>query len=570
MLAEITIKDFAIIDEVSLSFNDGLTVLTGETGAGKSIIIDAIQLLAGARASVEFVRHESEKANIEGIFFIDDADHDVYNVLNHFDLPYDDEGSIVLQRQITSKGKSICRVNGKLITLAILKEIGQTIIDIHSQHETQSLMQSDQHIELLDEFDQQALAEAKESYLHIYEDYLRLKRRFKDLSENEQEIAQRMDLLRFQYNELKEAQLQSNEDEQLEEERHQLSNFEKVYENLQTAYYSLYGEHKGLDFLSHAMTSLEQLEDVNDTYSQLSEQLKNHYYAIEEISFQLRNDLDELEFQPERLNEIEKRLHEINRLKRKYGKDVNDMLHLMASMEEELEQLENKDTHLQALENQIADVEKDVLMEAEQIHELRKQISEDLSHSIHEELKDLYLEKSKFNVAFKTLSGDIKYHNNHIALNKNGMDHIQFMISTNPGEPEKPLQKVASGGEISRIMLALKSIFSEHQHMTSVIFDEVDTGVSGRVAQAIAQKIHRISRHSQVLCITHLPQVAAIADHHLLIEKSQDDHQTKTFVRKLDQDESVIELSRMISGTEITETTKQHAEELIEQAKSVK
>lgn len=567
MLAEINIENFAIIDEISLTFQDGLTVLTGETGAGKSIIIDAIQLLAGARASVEFVRHEADQANLEGIFFIDDSNHPVYNVMKQFDLPIDEEGSIILQRQITSKGKSICRVNGKLITLGILKEIGQSLIDIHSQHETQSLMQPEKHIELLDHYKVEKISQAKESYLKLFYDYERLLKRFKELSENEQEIAQRIDLIKFQLNELHEAGLELDEDDRLEEERQQLANFERIFDSLQSTYYALYGESKGLDYLSHAMTSLEQLEDVNDTYKHLSEQLKSNYYVIEELSFEIRNHLDQLEFQPERLNEIEKRLHEINRLKRKYGKGVNELLELMAKMEEELEQLENKDTHIQALENQIKEVEKDTLMEAEQLHQVRKEISDELCAAIHQELKDLYLDKSQFNVSFDTFTGHIHWKDQSIKLTKNGLDQVQFMISTNPGEPLKPLQKVASGGEISRIMLALKRIFAEHQNMTSVILDEVDTGVSGRVAQAIAQKIHQISNESQVLCITHLPQVAAMADHHLLIEKNQKQNRTTTSVIKLNREQSVLEISRMMSGTEITDTTLQHAEELIEQAK---
>ncbi len=505
MLAEINIKNFAIIDEISLSFKDGLTVLTGETGAGKSIIIDAIQLLAGARASVEFVRHEADRANLEGIFFIEDDQHQVYNVIRQFDIPLDDEGSIILQRQITSKGKSICKVNGKLITLGILKEVGQALIDIHSQHETQSLMQPEQHIKLLDEYQHEKLTQVKESYLILFNDYERLLRRYKDLSENEQEIAQRIDLIKFQYNELTEAELEIDEDSQLEDERQQLANFERVFENLQTTYYALYGENKGLDFLSHAMTSLEQLEDVSESFKNLSEHLKNHYYAIEELSFDLRNQLDQLEFQPERLNEIEKRLHEINRLKRKYGKDVNELLELMAKMEEELEQLENKDTHLHSLEQQINEVEKDTLIEAEQLHEVRKQISENLKQAIHAELKDLYLDKAQFDVQFNTIEGHINWRGQTIKLSKNGLDQIQFMISTNPGEPLKPMQKVASGGEISRIMLALKSIFAEHQNMTSVIFDEVDTGVSGRVAQSIAEKFikYQMTLKCYVLPIYH-------------------------------------------------------------------
>ncbi|MGM8214068.1 DNA repair protein RecN [Bacillaceae bacterium W0354] len=570
MLAQITIKDFAIIDEITIDFQAGLTVLTGETGAGKSIIIDAIQLLAGARASVEFIRHHSDQASIEGIFFIDDSKHEVYQILNQFDIPFDEEGSILLQRLITSKGKSICRVNGKLVTLAILKEIGQNLIDIHSQHETQVLMQSDHHIDLLDQFQLDKITLTKKAYLETYNQLLNLQKRFKQLSENEKEYSERFDLLTFQLNELQNANLEIGEDEQLEKERQRLMNFERLHDNLQTAYYSLHGENKGLDFLSHAMSSLESIEDVDNSILQLSEQLKSNFYTLEELSYDLRNHLEGLEFDPNRLEEVESRLHELTRLKRKYGKEIDELIDLMIKMEEELEQLENKETHLETLEKEIVHLEKDALVEAENLHNIRKEIALNLKKAIKSELSDLYLEKAVFDIDFSTTGGDVKWKDQMIKLHRNGFDHIQFMISTNPGEPVKPLHKVASGGEISRIMLALKRIFSEQQKMTSVIFDEVDTGVSGRVAQSIAQKISEISSQSQVLCITHLPQVAAIADQHLLIEKLEYAGRTKTKVTKLSKEQSVEEIGRMISGMDLTETTRKHALELINQAKSVK
>ncbi|MDQ0158578.1 DNA repair protein RecN [Alkalibacillus salilacus] len=572
MLAQITIKDFAIIDEVSLTFDDGLTVLTGETGAGKSIIIDAIQLLAGARASVEYVRHQAEQALIEGLFFIDSRSDSVQNLLEQFDVPVDyDEGSVVVERRITAKGKSICKVNGKLITLAVLKEIGRQLIDIHSQHETQSLMNPDSHINLLDNFAPNRLQQTKEHYKELYDELQSLRRKYDELSHNEQEVVQRIDLLTFQWQELNEANLEPKEDEQLEEERRQLMNYERIYEGLNTAYESLAAESHALDYLGHAMTALESLEDVNDEFKQLSQQLKTSYYSLEELSHDLRNRVDDLEFQPGRLDEIETRLFELNRLKRKYGLELNELMTRMAEMEEELEQLQNKDTHLQSLEKEIHEVQKDALTEAEHLHKLRQEIANDLSKAIQYELKDLYLEKAQFDVSFSTQSGPVAWRDQNIKLMKQGLDLVQFLITTNPGEPLKPLHKVASGGEISRIMLAIKSILSQHQGITSVIFDEVDTGVSGRVAQAIAQKIHGVSSQSQVLCITHLPQVASMADHHYLIEKDITEKGfTNTSVQKLDQQETIDEVGRMISGGELTETTTQHAEELIKQAASLK
>ncbi|MDV2580939.1 DNA repair protein RecN [Alkalibacillus haloalkaliphilus] len=572
MLAQLSIKNFAIIDEISLSFNEGLTVLTGETGAGKSIIIDAIQLLAGARASVEFVRHNADQASIEGLFFIDDDQHMAYKVLEQFEIPVDeDEGSVVIERRITSKGKSICKVNGKLITLAVLKELGAHLIDIHSQHETQSLMNPERHIELLDFFDRDGLDQTKEHYHELYNHLQSLKKKYEELSNNEQEIAQRIDLLKFQHNELSEAQLQLGEDDQLEEERSHLMNYERIFEGLNTTYQSLSAENHAMDFLGHAMSALEQLEDVDHDFEELSKQLKANYYSLEELSFDLRNRLDQLEFQPNRLDEIETRLFEINRLKRKYGKEVNELMTHMAQMEEELEQLENKDSHLQSLEHEIKEAEKDALTEAEHLHKLRKEIAEKLILAIQHELQDLYLEKAQFDVEFNTHKGEVNWRDRHVRLLRQGLDVIQFLITTNPGEPVKPLHKVASGGEISRIMLAIKSILSQHQGITSVIFDEVDTGVSGRVAQAIAQKIHRISNESQVLCITHLPQVAAMADHHYLIQKDVSEKgYTNTSVHPLTANETVEEVGRMISGNEVTETTTSHAKELIEQAEVMK
>lgn len=571
MLGQLSIKDFAIIDEITLDFKDGLTVLTGETGAGKSIIIDAIQLLAGARASVEFVRHNQDQARIEGLFFIDDEKHEVYDVLSHFHLPIDEEGNIILERYITAKGKSICRVNHKLVTLAILKEVGSKLIDIHSQHETQSLMNPEQHIELMDQFDAKKITSSKNDYLMIFNELKKAKERMKELSESEHKTNERLDLLTFQLSELQEAQLEPNEDVQLEKERNQLANYERIFDGLQTAYGSLYGENRGLDFLSNAMNALEQIEDVDDQLQKISEQMKSHYFALEELSFDIRHELDQMEFHPDRLNEIESRLFELNRLRRKYNKDLEGLMSHMAKMEEELEQLQHRETHLQSYEKQIDELTKDALIEAEQLHTLRKKISVDLTKEIQQELKDLYLEKAVFEVDFTQPSGDVNWKDKSIRLTHEGFDQVQFKISTNPGEPLKPLHKVASGGEISRIMLALKRIFSKHQGITSVIFDEVDTGVSGRVAQAIAQKIVDISKGSQVLCISHLPQVAAMADQHYRIEKIQKNGEsTRTTVNLLTDEQAIEEIGRMISGETMTESTKQHAKELIEQSIQLK
>ncbi|MEW9674580.1 DNA repair protein RecN [Lentibacillus sp. L22] len=568
MLTELSIQDFAIIDHISLTFQEGLTVLTGETGAGKSIIIDAIQLLAGGRGSVEFVRHGTKKAQIEGLFTIENPDHPIYNCGKQYGIDIQDE-MVVLHRTITASGKSICRVNGKLVTLAILKEFGKTLIDIHSQHETQSLMDPDSHIRLLDMYDPEAISQAKTTYLQLYEKLQTLKKRYQSLSENEQETAHRLDLLQFQMDELEKAELQPNEDETLEEERAGLANFERIYHGLQDAYNALYGEQKGLEWLSMASQSLQENQAYDNFVAEKAEELSNHYYMIEELTVALRNYSETLQYNPERLNELEARLNEINRLKKKYGPTVNDILEYMANIEEELEQLTNKDSHLVQLADEINELEQDAYLEAKQLHDIRKLAAKQLTEAIHRELAGLYLEKASFAVAFDA-NNDETNPVKQPRLSENGYDHVRFLISTNPGEPLKDTTKVASGGELSRIMLAIKTIFAKHQGVTSVIFDEVDTGVSGRVAQAIAEKIFRISTDSQVLCITHLPQVAAMADTHQLIEKHADNNRTVTAVTELTTKQKTDELSRMITGTKLTDTAKEHAKELLDLAESFK
>lgn len=568
MLTELSIRDFAIIDQISITFNEGLTVLTGETGAGKSIIIDAVQLLAGGRGSVEFVRHGAKKAEIEGLFTLDRKEHPIYQVGRDFGIEISDE-QVVLQRTITSNGKSICRVNSKLVTLGILREFGKTLIDIHSQHETQSLMDPESHLELLDLYDPEAMKPTKKEYSYLYERLSSLKTRYKELSENEQEMAHRLDLLEFQLQELEQANLEPNEDTALEEERMSLANFEKIYTALQDAYNALYGEQKGLEWVNTARTALDVSSNFDSFISDKAEEISNHYYALEELTYSLRNYSESQQYNPERLNEVESRLNEINRLKKKYGPTVNDILHYMAKIEEEMEEITNKDSHLAKLSEQIEEVKKDAYLEAKQLHDMRVENANALMDEIKNELKDLYLEKATFSISFQQTNHDEAGFDEQ-KLHKNGFDRVRFLISTNAGEPLKDLHKVASGGELSRIMLALKKIFAKHQGVTSVIFDEVDTGVSGRVAQAIAEKIYQISSSSQVLCITHLPQVAAMADTHKLIEKVESNNRTATKVEELTTDQQVVELSRMITGTQLTETAKDHAKELLDMALTFK
>jgi DNA repair protein RecN (Recombination protein N) len=559
MLSELSITNFAIIESLSISFEKGLTVLTGETGAGKSIIIDAIHLLVGGRGSSDFVRHGEDRAEIEGLFLLENAST-VYDKAQELGIKIEDD-MVVLRREITKSGKSVCRINGKLVTIAILREMGGSLVDIHGQHEHQELMDETKHLSLLDQFGSKQITKSLSEYEQIYAKYEQAIRKLKSLNDNEQQMAQRVDLYQFQLNEIVQAQLQLDEDEKLIDEKKQLSNFERIFESVQTSYNALKDEQKGLDWISLVMGEMETAAELNPEYKDMAEAVSNSYYMLEEVAGSLRSQLDNLEYDPQRINEIEARLNEINGLKRKYGQTISGILEYGAKIEEELETLLNKETHIDQLKKEILSLKKDLIIEGNELTSLRKKLAGDLTDAIHNELKQLYMQKTVF---------EVKINSGETFISKLGMDEIEFYLSTNPGEPLKPLSKIASGGELSRIMLALKSIFSKHREITSIIFDEVDTGVSGRVAQAIAEKIHKVSTDSQVLCISHLPQVAAMADTHLYIEKETQDGRTKTKVKDLDHEGKIKEIGRMISGVEITDITKKHAQELLETANVMK
>nr|WP_295972323.1 DNA repair protein RecN [uncultured Bacillus sp.] len=559
MLSELSIKNFAIIETLSISLEKGLTVLTGETGAGKSIIIDAIHLLVGGRGSSDFVRYGEDRAVIEGLFLLQKTTHPIFEKAQELGIEIEDD-MIVLRRDIYKSGKSVCRINGKLVTISILREIGGTLVDIHGQHEHQELMDETKHLSLLDQFGKEKVAYALKEYAAVYRSYEKTLKKLKSLNENEQQMAHRLDLIQFQLSEIQAADLKLNEDEELLEGKKRLSNFERIHESVQLSYNGLQGEQKGLDWLGLVMNNLEEASALNPDYKELAEAVSNSYYILEDAAHTLRSELDQLEFDPQRLNAIEERLNEINQLKRKYGSSISSILEYGAKIEEEIETLQNKEIHIDQLHKELISLKQDLMVEGMELTNVRKYFAKELTKAIHRELKELYMQKTVFEVRFAPLE----------TFFANGMDQVEFYLTANPGEPLKPLSKIASGGELSRIMLALKSIFSKHQEVTSIIFDEVDTGVSGRVAQAIAEKIRKVSIDSQVLCISHLPQVAAMADTHLYIAKSTKDGRTKTTVKPLTEEEKVKEIGRMISGAEITDLTKEHARELLQLAHDMK
>lgn len=555
MLKELSIRNFAIIDDLTVSFSEGLTVLTGETGAGKSIIIDAVNILAGGRGSTEFIRHGEKKAELGGLFEVTSDHHPIYLKLEQHGIEAE-EGTIILRRDLNDSGKSICRVNGKLVPLSVLREIGGSLIDIHGQHENQELMDEKFHIHLLDHFAQHDLKDLKAEYDEAYETYRQLKREFAEISIDEQRAAQRIDLYQFQIQELEQAALSVDEEEALSEERIRLMNFHKIFERANMAYEAISGEGNGLDYIGNAMNALEDIVRLDTMFKESSESVTSSFYALQDAAYQVKNALDDLEYDAERLNEVEQRLALYQNMKRKYGTTVEEILAYYEKIEEELSQLLNRDEAMQQNEQLIARMETDLNKLAVELTKIRKQNALQLSEAIMNELRMLHMEKAQFIVNFE----ELRHFDAH------GKDYVAFYISTNVGEPPKSLPKVASGGELSRMMLALKTIFSSANGITSIIFDEVDTGVSGRVAQAIAEKIAAISINSQVLCISHLPQVAAMADHQYYIKKQVEHDRTFTTITEMERDERIEEISRMMSGAEITDLTLQHASELLQMA----
>lgn len=557
MLQELTIKDFAIIQDLNLSFNRGMTVLTGETGAGKSIIIDAVGLLAGGRGSSEFIRHGATKCVLEALFSLE-GNATTYKLLKDYDID-SEEDNVIIQRDIHRSGKNVCRINGRLVTIATLRLIGESIIDIHGQNEHQELMNPERHLNMLDHFGDQKLIQLKKNYQETYADYKKVKKAYDKWQNGEQALAQRLDMLQYQTNEIEMAELLDGEEEELLEEKNLLANYQKIMSALSISYDTLQGDEvNGIDLIGNAMTEMSSLEEIDEKYKVLSEAISSSYFQLQEAASDILREMDQTAYDEDRLNEIEKRLESIKQLKRKYGDSITEIKAYYEKIAAELNQIMNRENHLTNMTKELSHLSKELIKRGSELSEKRRVVAKKIEQAIHEQLKELYMEKVVFEVQFFKPIQDFASEIAH----ESGFDEVEFYIATNMGEPLKPLARVASGGELSRMMLAMKTIFSKSQGITSIIFDEVDTGVSGRVAQAIANKIYMVAVHSQVLCITHLPQVAAMADNHLYISKSVENDRTKTHVNSLVSLEKIEEIARMLAGTEITKLTLEHAKEL--------
>lgn len=557
VLLELHIHNFAIIEDISLEFHNGMTVLTGETGAGKSIIIDAVSLLAGGRGSADFVRHGTNKCTLEGHFTMPKSNA-LLELLEEESIE-SDPNQLVIQREIYQNGRSVCRVNGSVVTINSLKVIGSYLIDIHGQNEHQELMQNENHIHLLDHYGSESLRTLFEDYSKTYGEYRFTLRQFNDWQDKEQELAQKIDILRFQTDEIEEANLIIGEEEELEEEERRLTNFQNITEALTLSYQALQdGEPSALEMVGKAMDEMKNVADVDQSLKDISETLTNSFYILQELATDVFNELDRQEYDENRLNEIASRLNLIQQLKRKYGSSIQEILDFYEESIEELTLIQGGAKSKTELLEKLEKLKKELVSKGKKLSTNRRKVAKSLETSIHEQLQGLYMDKVIFVVEFKNELDEMSAINS----TRYGLDEIEFYISTNPGEPLKPLTRIASGGELSRMMLAMKSIFARSQGVTSIIFDEIDTGVSGRVAQSIAEKIYSISTHSQVLCITHLPQVAAIANNHLYVKKATFEDRTTTEANILTENERVEEIARMLSGSETTKAAIQAAKEL--------
>lgn len=554
MLQTLSIKQFAIIDELEIQFSDGLTVLSGETGSGKSIIIDAIGQLIGMRASSDYVRHGEKKAIIEGIFDIDNS-KDAIHVLQDLNIDID-EDFLLVKREIFSSGKSICRINNQTITLQDLRKVMQELLDIHGQHETQSLLKQKYHLQLLDDYAGDQYSDLLSQYHDVFNRYKSKRKELEELESADQALLQRLDLMKFQLEELTEASLKEGEVDQLETDIKRIQNSEKLSLALNNAHMTLTDENAITDRLYELSNFLNEINDiVPDKYVKLKEEVDQFYYTLEDAKHELYDEMTNTEFDEQVLNELESRMNLLNNLKRKYGKDVSELIAYQGKLENEINKIENYEQSTSQLREEINDLYKQVIKVGKSLSAERRKVARELRDHIVSEIQNLQMKDANLEISFKPLDEP----------NIEGIEFVEFLISPNKGEPLKSLNKIASGGELSRIMLALKSIFVQSRGQTAILFDEVDSGVSGQAAQKMAEKMRDIAKYIQVICISHLPQVATMSDHHLLISKHTTEDRTTTQVKELENDDRIDEVARMISGASVTDLTRENAKEMIAQ-----
>lgn len=537
MINSLHIKNIGIIDDICIDFNEGFNVLTGETGAGKTLIIDSLQILAGGRFSKEMIRSGEEISFVEAsIYFPNDI--------------YDDD-NIIVSREINVSGKNLCKINGRLVSVSELKEFMKKVIDIHGQNDNQSILDEETHIELLDGFAKKEIDEPKALYSSLYEKYMNIKKELDRNYGDDIERQRKLDLLNYQFSEIEDAELKEGEEDELLEKKKLISSSEKISQALDYAKENLSGT--SLDSLTESIRAMEKIEEFSPKYKEVLERLRSSYYELEEASRDVETFADSVEFNEEELDEIEKRLDIIKSLKRKYGNSIEEILKYKNEVEKQIYEITNLDSYIHDLKKKQAAIVEELYEAAKKLHSVREKYSKDLSNKINKELKELEMKNAKFSV-------NIIFDEDKI-FKSDGLDTVEFMISTNIGEDEKKLTKIASGGEMSRFMLAIKNVLADVDKIPVLIFDEIDTGISGVAAKVTGEKIKKISKHHQVLCVTHLASIAAKGDYNYFISKKVENGKTKTQVELLDEEKTLREIARISSGN-ITEISIKLAKEL--------
>ncbi len=553
MLQNLHVKNLALIDETEVEFSEGLNILTGETGAGKSIIIGSINLALGQRVPKEMLKDNGDPAFVELIFSVDDEK--VREKLREFDIDAEDD-TVILSRKITS-GKAVARINGEAVSASILKEVASLLIDIHGQHEHQSLLSKKKHLDILDAYAKLELGEKKQKLSEIFWAYKKCKEEWEHSNIDAEERSRELSFLEFEIKEIEDAQLKIGEDEELEEEFKRYSNGRKIIEAVGYAKEAVDGQGESAsELISRALREISSVSVYDKKVEELEEQLVEVENLLHDFNRELSGYISDADFDEENFYNIEKRLDVINHLKSKYGNTIEQILSAYDEKCQRVNVLNDYDEYLRKLEQDLSVKEREVRVLSEEISAIRKENATVLCKAITEALKDLNF----LDVVFEMEFGE------HTAFSANGIDDPEFLISTNPGEPIKPLGKVASGGELSRIMLAIKTVMADADEIESLIFDEIDSGISGRTAQMVAEKMNVLGRKHQVICITHLPQIAAMADAHYLIEKKVENNETRSDIYRLKEEDSVLELARMLGGVEITDAVVHNAKEMKELA----
>ena len=537
MISTLHIKNIGIIDDLSIDLNEGLNVLTGETGAGKTLIIDSLGIISGGRFSKEMIRKGETNSFVEICMYEPENENSI-------------DGNIIVSREINSNGKNMCKINGRMVTVNELKNFMSKFIEIHGQNDNQSLLDNKFHLKYLDGFIGDKIIDIKKQYREKYEKYLEIKQELKNNYGDEKERERKLDLLRYQFNEIEEANLKVNEEDNLEEKRKLMLNSEKISKNLNEADIAI-GENS-IDSINVAIRALEKIENIDKKYEDISSNLKNIYYELQEISRDISEHKEDVYFDEQERNEVEERLDLIYNLKRKYGNDVQEILNYKDEIEAEINHIENLDEYNNKLKKDLKHLKQEMTTLAEKMHELRNEYGKVLSININKVLEDLEMKNANINI-------HVDY--NEEEFFENGKDIVEFYITTNFGEDEKQLAKIASGGEMSRIMLAIKKVLADTDKMPVLIFDEIDTGISGKAAGAVAEKLNGISKNHQVLCISHLPSIAAIADYNYFISKKVVENRTNTNIKLLNEKEAIEEIARISSG-EINDATIQYAMQL--------